>query len=163
MAMITAMHHPQVISSQSPDARKIVWSVAARPDWFRAATAIATTPSPKAIRTKQPRNSERPSPQTVFRQAAPAPMRTYQTPFMPVASDGVSDTSTSLSRTSGLPEGPLERRADRRFSLNARLRVTAPSLERHGAAGGLTQEGVLCQVEQSGIQVTLRPTGCQLG
>src|SRR5262245_65997316 len=82
-------------------------------------------------------------------------MRTYQTPFMPVASDGVSDTSTSLSRTSGLPEGPLERRADRRFSLNARLRVTAPSLERHGAAGGLTQEGVLCQVEQSGIQVTL--------
>src|SRR6478672_11789081 len=101
MAITTAKHHPQVISSQSPDARKIVWLVAARPDWFSAETAIATTPSPNAISTKQPRNSERNSPQTVLRQAAPAPMLTYQTPFVPVASVAVSDTSTSLFRTSG--------------------------------------------------------------
>src|ERR671930_2654238 len=97
MASTTAMHHPQVIRSQSPDARKIVWLVWARPDWFRAATAIATTPSPKAISVNVPRYSERNSPHTVFRQAAPAPIRTCQTPVIPLGSVAVSGTYTSLS------------------------------------------------------------------
>src|SRR5947208_9500402 len=62
---------------------------------------MATTPSPKAISVNVPRYSERNSPQTVLRQAAPAPMRTCQTPVIPRGSVAVSDTSTSLSRTSG--------------------------------------------------------------
>src|SRR5919201_6103640 len=82
--------------SQSPVARKIVDEDCARPDEFNALTAIATTPSPKAINTNVPRYSERNSPHTVRRQAAPGPMRTYQTPFIPLASVVVSATSTSL-------------------------------------------------------------------
>src|SRR5919107_3935810 len=65
----TARAHPQAISSQSPLAAKI--SVP-RPDWFRAATAMATTPSPKAIRTRVPRNSASSSPHTVARRRAVA-------------------------------------------------------------------------------------------
>src|ERR1043166_9896136 len=106
MPSTTATHQPQVMRSQSPDARKIVELVCARPDWFSAATAIATTPSPKAISVNVPRYSERNSPHTVLRQAAPAPMRTCQTPFIPPASVVVSATSTSLLEH----HGPLERR-----------------------------------------------------
>src|SRR5215208_240877 len=62
---VTAIAHPQVISSQSPLAAKIA---VPRPDWFSAATAIATTPSPKQMSTKVPRNSADSSPQTVCRQ-----------------------------------------------------------------------------------------------
>src|ERR1700761_2739480 len=61
-AMATAIAQPQVISSQSPAARKIVVGVAARPDPGRAATAMATTPSPNAISTNVPKNSESNSP-----------------------------------------------------------------------------------------------------
>src|SRR5205814_3813722 len=56
-AMATAKAHPHAISSQSPAARKIVVGVWARPEPGRAATAMATTPSPNAIKTKHPRNS----------------------------------------------------------------------------------------------------------
>jgi len=48
---------------------------------------------------QEPRRGPRPRPS--LRQAAPAPMRTCQTPVIPLASVAVSDTSTSLSRTSG--------------------------------------------------------------
>src|SRR6266567_293705 len=51
---VTAIAHPQVISNQSPLATKIA---VPRPDWLSAATAIATTPSPKQMSTKVPRNS----------------------------------------------------------------------------------------------------------
>src|SRR5438105_4840371 len=50
----TASAHPQVMRSQSPEATKML---VPRPDWLSAATAIATTPSPKAIRTMVPKNS----------------------------------------------------------------------------------------------------------
>jgi hypothetical protein len=63
----TASDHPQAISSQSPLAAKIS---SPRPDWFRAATAMATTPSPKAISTNVPRNSASSSPHTVARKRA---------------------------------------------------------------------------------------------
>src|SRR5438309_7648637 len=62
--MTTAIAHPQVMSSQSPDASKIL---VPRPDWLRAATAMATTPSPKAIRTMVPRNSAIQSPPSPFK------------------------------------------------------------------------------------------------
>src|SRR5512132_3935244 len=124
MPSTTATHHPQVMSSQSPDARKIVWLVAARPDWFNAATAIATTPSPNMISTNVPRYSERNSPHTVFRQAAPAPMRTCQTPLIPLASVVVSATSTSLVELLA----PRER-ADCRLLLGrVRRSAAAPAL-----------------------------------
>src|SRR3954468_19583959 len=45
--------------SQSPLAAKICDP---RPDWFRAATAIATTPSPKQMSTNVPTSSETSSP-----------------------------------------------------------------------------------------------------
>src|SRR5215217_4849608 len=64
----TAIAHPQVMRSQSPEARKMVLSLAALPDWVSAATAIATTPSPKAIRTAVPKNSAESSPHNVDRQ-----------------------------------------------------------------------------------------------
>lgn len=51
----TARDHPQAISSQSPLAAKIS---SPRPDWFRAATAMATTPSPKAITSSGGRAAE---------------------------------------------------------------------------------------------------------
>jgi hypothetical protein len=74
-----------------------VWFVCARPDWFSAATAIATTPSPKAISVNVPRYSERNSPHTVCRHAAPAPMRTCQTPIIPVGSVSIDVIPTSVS------------------------------------------------------------------
>jgi hypothetical protein len=55
---------PPVISSQSPLAANIC---SPRPAWFSAATAMATTPSPKAISTSVPRNSASSSPPTVRR------------------------------------------------------------------------------------------------
>src|SRR5690606_8764935 len=64
---VTARAHPQVIRSQSPEARKIVVGSAARPEEFRAATAIATTPSPNMIRMNVPRNCASNSPQMVAR------------------------------------------------------------------------------------------------
>src|SRR4051794_19621968 len=64
---VTAKNHPNPMSSQSPLARKIVLGVAARPDWFSPATAIATTPSPNMMSTNVPKNSERYSPQEVAR------------------------------------------------------------------------------------------------
>src|SRR5512133_3763997 len=93
MPSTTATHHPQVMSSQSPEARKIVWLVAARPDWFNEATAIATTPSPNMISTNVPRYSPTNSPQTVLLQRARAPKRSLQPP--PLGSVVVSATSTS--------------------------------------------------------------------
>src|SRR5215208_6177838 len=62
---VTANAQPQAMRSQSPLASKIS---SPRLDWLRAATAIATTPSPNAIRTKVPKNSAESSPQTVERQ-----------------------------------------------------------------------------------------------
>src|ERR1044072_8691880 len=121
MPSTTATHHPQVMRSQSPDARKIVWFVAARPDWFNAATAIATTPSPNMISTNVPRYSPRYSPQTVFLQAAPAPMRTCQTPLIPVASVVVSATSTSFLTPASARES-ADRRIVRGDALLRRLR-----------------------------------------
>src|SRR5689334_297314 len=64
---VTARPQPQPMISQSPLAAKIC---VPRPDWLRAATAMATTPSPKEISTKMPRNSARSSPQVVCRQDA---------------------------------------------------------------------------------------------
>src|ERR1700744_1527679 len=61
-AKATAMAQPQVIRSQSPDAWKIVVGDAVRPEPGSAATAMATTPSPKAISTNVPRNSDSSSP-----------------------------------------------------------------------------------------------------
>ena len=63
-AKATAIAQPQVISSQSPAALKIVSGPAVRPDPGRPATATATTPSPNAIRTNVPKNSESNSPQS---------------------------------------------------------------------------------------------------
>src|ERR1700760_223157 len=82
---ITANIHPKTISNQSPVARKIVGGddFKARPDWFSAATAIATTPSPNMIRVNVPKNSARYSPLAVFRQVprlAPATVATYPPP-----------------------------------------------------------------------------------
>src|ERR687887_1848284 len=125
MASTTAMHHPQVMSSQSPDARKIVWLVCARPDWFSAVTAIATTPSPKAISVNVPRYSDRNSPHTVLRQAAPAPIRTCQTPLIPLASVVVSATSTSLFDNLA----PLER-GGCRLGSGGYVVAAAPALQR---------------------------------
>src|SRR4051794_16412939 len=62
IANVTAIAQPQVISSQSPAARKIVVLFSVRPEPGSAATAIATTPSPNAISMKVPRNSARHSP-----------------------------------------------------------------------------------------------------
>jgi len=62
IAIATANPHPSVISSQSPLARKMVVGVAARPEPGKAATAMATTPSPNMIRTNTPKNSARHSP-----------------------------------------------------------------------------------------------------
>ena len=56
------MAHPHVISSQSPAAWKITVGPAVRPEPGRAATAVATTPSPNEIRTMHPRNSDSSSP-----------------------------------------------------------------------------------------------------
>ncbi|MFI9753536.1 hypothetical protein [Streptomyces collinus] len=56
------MAQPQVISSQSPAPRKKTVGPSVRPDPGSAATAIATTPHPKAMRTNVPRNSARHSP-----------------------------------------------------------------------------------------------------
>ncbi len=53
-AMVTAMAHPQVISSQSPAPANIA---GVRPDSGRPTTATATTPAPKASRMKVPKNS----------------------------------------------------------------------------------------------------------
>src|ERR1039457_7096031 len=61
-ANATARAHPHVISSQSPAALKITVGPAVRPEPGRAATAMATTPSPNEIRTTQPRNSDSNSP-----------------------------------------------------------------------------------------------------
>ncbi len=61
-AKATAIAQPQVISSQSPAAWKITVGPAVRPDPGRAATAMATTPSPNAISTNVPKNSESSSP-----------------------------------------------------------------------------------------------------
>jgi hypothetical protein len=61
-ANATAKAQPHAISSQSPAARKIVVEVCARPEPGKAATAMATEPSPKAIKQKQPRNSASSSP-----------------------------------------------------------------------------------------------------
>src|SRR3954454_15195771 len=55
--------------SQSPLAAKIC---VPRPDWFRAATAMATTPSPKQMSTNVPRTSARYSPAVVLRKPARA-------------------------------------------------------------------------------------------
>src|SRR5919197_3560188 len=129
MASTTATHHPQVMSSQSPDARKIVWLFTARPDWFSAATAIATTPSPKAISVNVPRYSERNSPHTVLRQAAPAPMRTCQTPLIPLACVVVSATSTSLVEL----VAPLERGGLPSIRGPRSTSAAAPALQRHDA------------------------------
>src|SRR3954465_10119058 len=97
---------------------------------------MATTPSPKAISTNVPRYSERNSPQTVVRQVAPAPMRTCQTPIIPLGgSVAVSVTSTSLFEVVKLPEGPLERGgrvAVFACQTPARLRRTS---KRHGCSG----------------------------
>src|SRR5919204_511079 len=81
--MATAKPHPQPIRSQSPEAWKIN---VPRPDWFSAATAMATTPSPKQMRTNVPRNSEMSSPGVVIRHAArgrmsPFPATAMLTPF----------------------------------------------------------------------------------
>src|SRR5207245_2210760 len=43
------------------------------------------------------------------------------------------------------PEGPLERRADRRFRLSACTVTRAPGLQRGGAAGALTHRGGRCR------------------
>ena len=66
MPMMTAIPHPNVISSQSAS----VVIPAPRPDWGSAATYIATTPVPNMMSTIVPRNSESSSPHCVFRQAA---------------------------------------------------------------------------------------------
>src|SRR5436189_5481818 len=123
------MLQPPMIIIQSPEARKIVEFVAARPDWFRPATATATTPSPKAIRTNVPKYSERNSPQTVVRQAAPAPMRVCHTPAIPLGSIADSDTSTSLSRNAD-----TGRSARDAGGVRLPQRGAAPALQRHGAA-----------------------------
>src|ERR1019366_1209667 len=72
---ITAKAHPRVIRSQSPLAWKMVVGVAALPELFSAATAIATTPSPKQISTNVPKNSADNSPQRPCRpnRCRPAP------------------------------------------------------------------------------------------
>jgi len=63
MAKQTASAHPQVMSNQSPAELKgvAVFPAAVRPDPIKA-QSIATTPSPKQIRTKQPKNSAQSSP-----------------------------------------------------------------------------------------------------
>src|SRR5436190_13954256 len=75
IANVTAIAQPQVISSQSPAARKIVVLFSVRPEPGSAATAIATTPSPNAISMKVPRNSARHSPGVPPRDLRP-PLRT---------------------------------------------------------------------------------------
>src|SRR6476646_8596253 len=70
----TANAQPQVSSSQSPAARKIVVGVSARPEPGSAATAIATTPSPNMISTAVPRNSARQSPNRPPRRLSPLPL-----------------------------------------------------------------------------------------
>ena len=62
MAKATAIAQPQVISSQSPAALKIVVGPAVRPEPGSPATATATTPSPNEIRTNIPMNSAMSSP-----------------------------------------------------------------------------------------------------
>ena len=58
-AKATAKPQPQEISSQSPvDAETPL----PRPDWFSAATVMATTPQPKAMITNVPKNSATSSP-----------------------------------------------------------------------------------------------------
>src|SRR5215211_969632 len=104
---VTAIAHPQVIRSQSPEARKMVLSFAALPDWLSAATAIATTPSPKAIRTAVPKNSDESSPHIVDRQ--------------PVRADADTAAIKSLlSRRVVLPP----RRTALRDSLSSRRRAS---------------------------------------
>src|SRR6266496_1654065 len=67
MAKVTAKPHPQPMSNQSPLASKIF---VPRPDWLRAATAIATTPSPKQMRMNVPMHSAASSPAVVARHPA---------------------------------------------------------------------------------------------
>jgi archaellin len=62
MAKATAKHQPQVISSQSPAASKIVVGLEVRPEPGSPATATATTPSPNARMMNVPRNSAMSSP-----------------------------------------------------------------------------------------------------
>src|SRR4051794_12857023 len=64
-AKATAKPQPQPMMSQSPLAAKI-WPP--RPDWLSAATAIATTPSPKQMSTNVPTNSAASSPARPTRQ-----------------------------------------------------------------------------------------------
>jgi hypothetical protein len=60
-AKATAIAHPKVINSQSPLPRRAVDLLMVRPDPIRA-HSIATHPSPKQIRMKQPKNSAHNSP-----------------------------------------------------------------------------------------------------
>src|SRR5919198_6580039 len=80
-ARVTAKNHPNPMINQSPLASKIF---VPRPDWFSAATAIATTPSPNRMSTNVPKNSERYSPQAVARHPVfprTAPAAAIHSPF----------------------------------------------------------------------------------
>src|SRR5579875_579444 len=96
-ANATAIAQPQVISSQSPAARKMVVGVAVRPDPGRAATAIATTPSPNAIRQTHPRNSARSSPYRPLMRPTvrPSPLSGVMSDIIvPLASSGQCSAAT---------------------------------------------------------------------
>src|ERR1700748_3229218 len=61
MANTTARAHPHVMSNQSPLPSRAVLELTVRPDPIKA-HSIATTPSPKLIRMKHPKNSAHNSP-----------------------------------------------------------------------------------------------------
>src|ERR1035441_8619588 len=102
---MTANAHPKVISSQSPLAMKMVVGVAALPDPGRAATAMATTPSPNMIRVIVPRNSADNSPHRPFRPnvCRPAPCIGRYSSAMPKPPIVPSDNLVHLWETGGTP------------------------------------------------------------
>src|SRR3954452_22077716 len=100
-AKATAKPQPQPMMSQSPLAAKI-WPP--RPDWLSAATAIATTPSPKQMRANVPRNSAASSPARPTRQPA-----RRGSVWTAVATGGLLSVGSNRAPTSPIAASPRRR------------------------------------------------------